>query len=542
LGALVTYLTTTQAGIDSVNKVLKPLGAILDRIIGLVQRFGGGLAEILSGNFRKGFKELSDTVASVGDELAAGYEDGKRMASIIIDIDNAKLKLAENEGRIARAMAEQREILDDVNKSDAERKSAGEKFLQLNQELLQYKQDISKLELESAELNAAQNDTDRATLIELATKREELNALEAESLRKQREAKNKINSIDKKAADDARKNEQDRLDAISKEETAYLEMVSNRLDAEIKAIDKLIQKQIEANDPDAVLEQMDAEFDVELEKQVEQDDKRAMALIDFEDRKAAIAEQYRQAGLSQREKDYEAINALRDQDLINEEQYASAKATIDKAYFDSKLSAASDVFGNLAEIAGKETAVGKAAAIAQTTIATYSSATKAFNSLADIPVVGTVLGAIAAALAVASGLKNIAKIASVNPNPNKFARGGIIGGHSHADGGTVFRGSDGSVFEAERGELLAVVNKKDTEMLSALSTINSRNGINFAPSRRLAQGGYVIPQPRTDYPNDYRKIIDETVSQIGQIPVVVSETDITSTQNRVRNIKVEGDL
>jgi phage-related minor tail protein len=56
--------------------------------------------------------------------------------------------------------------------------------------------------------------------------------------------------------------------------------------------------------------------------------------------------------------------------------------------------------------------IGKAAAIAQAGINTYLSATEAFASLAGIPIVGPILGGIAAAAAVAAGLAQINQIRS----------------------------------------------------------------------------------------------------------------------------------
>ena len=67
---------------------------------------------------------------------------------------------------------------------------------------------------------------------------------------------------------------------------------------------------------------------------------------------------------------------------------------------------------NLATILGKETAAGKAAAIASTTISTYQSATDSYKSLAGIPVIGPALGFAAAAAAVVSGITNVKKIIS----------------------------------------------------------------------------------------------------------------------------------
>ena len=62
---------------------------------------------------------------------------------------------------------------------------------------------------------------------------------------------------------------------------------------------------------------------------------------------------------------------------------------------------------------GENSKAGKAAAIAQATIETYKSATSAFSSLAGIPIVGPVLGGIAAGAAVMQGFKNIKRIQSI---------------------------------------------------------------------------------------------------------------------------------
>lgn len=123
------------------------------------------------------------------------------------------------------------------------------------------------------------------------------------------------------------------------------------------------------------------------------------------------------------------------------EDYAKQEAEIAKLKEQYKLDIASQTFGNLATIAGKESAAGKAFAIAQTTIDTYQSATSAYKAMAGIPVVGPALGAVAAAAAVASGIANVKKITSVkspkssggisNPERQGFAGGGtVLGGSS----------------------------------------------------------------------------------------------------------------
>ena len=79
--------------------------------------------------------------------------------------------------------------------------------------------------------------------------------------------------------------------------------------------------------------------------------------------------------------------------------------------------AAASTLSGLADLLGKETAAGKAAAVASATISTFLSAQKAYESTVGIPIVGPVLAPINAALAIASGIKSVKSILSVK-TPN----------------------------------------------------------------------------------------------------------------------------
>ena len=104
-----------------------------------------------------------------------------------------------------------------------------------------------------------------------------------------------------------------------------------------------------------------------------------------------------------------------DINLINE-KYSEARKQIDRAELNAKLELASGFAGNLAQLLGEQTALGKAAAVAQTAISTYQAAQGAFTSFTSPPVAGPLsvpLGIAAAAVAVAAGLANVKKILSV---------------------------------------------------------------------------------------------------------------------------------
>ena len=107
-------------------------------------------------------------------------------------------------------------------------------------------------------------------------------------------------------------------------------------------------------------------------------------------------------------------------------KYSAGEVEIAKMTNAAKLGLASNFASNLATIFGENTAIGKAAAIAETTINTYASATAAYKSLAGVPVVGPALGIAAAAAAVAAGIANVKKIISVKSGlPGDSGAGGM---------------------------------------------------------------------------------------------------------------------
>lgn len=110
---------------------------------------------------------------------------------------------------------------------------------------------------------------------------------------------------------------------------------------------------------------------------------------------------------------------LDDQD----KKYADAKKKRDKIVADAALSTSSSLFGSLSEIAGKESAAGKAFAVAQATIDTFKSANSAYSAMAGIPIVGPALGIAAAAAAIASGIVNVKNILATDAGDENSAPG-----------------------------------------------------------------------------------------------------------------------
>lgn len=206
----------------------------------------------------------------------------------------------------------------------------------------------------------------------------------------------------------------------------------------------------------------------------------------------------------QRRIESEKLKAQLDANLITQENYnlavqnleeqsAQVTSKIEAEKQQYKLDVASQTFGNLAKIAGEESVAGKAFAIAQTTIDTYKSATAAYAAMAGIPVYGPILGGIAAAAAVASGLATVKKIVAV-PTPKAGSSGGGFGSQApriqgFATGGIIKGGQpitrsngDNVLITAKTGE--AILNERQ-------QSIVGRDLLAYAGVPGFATGGVI---------------------------------------------------
>lgn len=161
-----------------------------------------------------------------------------------------------------------------------------------------------------------------------------------------------------------------------------------------------------------------------------------------------------------------------------EEQKSEALRKIRASQLQADLDATAGMLSSAAALQKEGTAGWKATKIAETVVSTYSAAQKAYESMVGIPFIGTTLGAIAAGIAVAAGLKQVQTIKST---PIAMATGGIVGGYGS---GT----SDSVNARLSKGE--SVINAKSTRMFKPLlSSINQAGGgVGFADGGTLDTG------------------------------------------------------
>ncbi|PWB24645.1 hypothetical protein [Flavobacterium sp. HTF] len=228
-----------------------------------------------------------------------------------------------------------------------------------------------------------------------------------------------------------------------------------------------------------------------------------------------------------------------DVDLIKQ-KHATIQKGIERSVQENKLQLASDTLGNLATILGKESKAGKAMAVAQATMDTYKAATSAYSAMAGIPIVGPVLGAVAAGAAVVAGIANVKKITSTKEAsvPTR-AEGGAI---PTLRNGLINNGSN--VVPLSNGDdTLAYV--KQGEVILNQEQQARAGGHRFFQSIGVpgfANGGYVgapsYSQANASYSIDYERLATSIAKANSTLPApVVNVTDITSQQNRVQVIE-----
>lgn len=304
LGSLIAYFTSTQEGIDKVNKVLTPLKVLFQTLWGVVQNVGKalveafthpkqllldlgrfmqeqiinratavidafkGLGNILTGNFKEGFKQVGDAAlqaaTGVKDVVGKVKEAGKAVSDTIDEaikrgqrIEEIGVKLASSEADFVKQsealkleFAEQNQIARDTSKTISEREAAAKKSIEIQKQINKLVTERNNLEIERMELQQQSNDTSDAERADLERKKAENNKAKAEqiqseiaqtkvlnSINKDREAKNK-EALDKarKRLEEELKWQKEAIEDYVKTNSAVAKSMQERLDIEEKGM------------------------------------------------------------------------------------------------------------------------------------------------------------------------------------------------------------------------------------------------------------------------------------------------------------------
>jgi hypothetical protein len=590
LGALISYLTRTQEGMDKVAQVTEAVGTFVGVLFDELSRLGKqiissiiptfkGLGEILAGIFTLDFDRV--TAGFIDVKNAVGSIDGINVLEVAKNAgaaaaESAKLtKALQEQVRAEKALeleraksrlqiAELKKIAEDTTKSQSERLAATQKAEAIEQGLVNksislQKNRIELLKAQNALTNSTDEDLNRVTDAEIA-----LSELQNESVEKQIELQNKRNELAKASADQAKaladkaRDDREKADAEALQKAKELQ---EKLNSEYEEALKTRQLETDLAVRDSInsVRQQFADGLIDLEAyQTQLDQVEALAL---ETRKAALQSQL-EATTANAQIDAETRLAI-EQDLQAEirnledaqvsagvaarqaEIEAAKKAAEEKKKLaqdtaNAQIAAENSVLNAAKAIFGEQSAAGKIAASFQAILDTYRGANLALGTIPPP------FGQIVAAATVAQGLANVAKINS--RSAPKFADGGgiEISGPSHAGGGVDVALGGQTVANVEGGEGLFVMKKSAFGALKALSNFNQMHGGRswFGGGKtHLADGGAVA---RSSVPSlDRRALTDSRQSfenAISQLTIVTKVTDIERVQREVKQVQVSSDL
>lgn len=577
-----------------------PFEVIFSRVLDGVTELLGGVA--------KAFEWITEKVVNLLSSIGLITEETTKAANAAKALTKQELAIYEAEtnnlvtlSAMRRELEAQRTIVGDQLKTAEERNIAAQKAIAISKQMEKAEIDVLQQKYNQIkaqnELSYTSKEDRRAEMQALA----DLQARQADYIGQRKELENQASGIVKqqiaaneaaykaaeaakaqaaiKAAQDAENQKRALQEATIKQmETALTALnlsmqakelendtIGTKLENEKAYVEEslklekyrleqgLITKQEYAN--------KEAEFNLgiqqlEMQRKEEQDalmrEREAMDAANLHELKMAeVTNEFdmRQMQLdAQYEQEMAAAEKIGANTALIQAKYEKAKEENTRARVNAELTMTAGLAGQMSTLLGEQSAIGKAFGVVQATINTYLGATKALAT-------GGILGIAQAAVVIAFGMKQVATIAKqkdpdtkINTSVKKYAKGGMIYGRSHAQGGVTFRGDNGQVFEAEGGENVYIMKKTASAEINALSALNEAHGGNsFGTSGlyKFADGGMVAglyEANRVVKQAESMKLSSESINQLAGVVIdavmsmpnpVVSVQDINSGQNNV---------
>jgi len=534
--SVATAITTLTVAFNALKVAINPVAGIISIAVGALTTLGFAYASTKVANdaaisSQTDYKDtVDDTTESVEDlvakhrEIASSidYEEAKRRLQELkkeIDDYNDTLAIMNSGGSVMVSS----DYFDKQKDRLAEQQALREKV---------YSEDLkaqTEFTKEKTRLEAEANLSGIA-LLEYRLSEEkkhfkELGKITADNVDEQTSSLNKIRSLETQIAQ-ARQRDTENLAAL--EQKYNLNSISDLTERKVKELeiqrDTELEKARSLGASDELLVSITSYYAGEITrveqeainqrlKQAETEQKEKQRLAEEENRRlqelSDTQYEFSQTQLDLDNNQYQAqLDAIdsyyaRKKDKLlaaglTEEQITQqteqSKARVRDQFDQKHIEGVSQILGNLAktsEAFGKKGfALWKTLAIAQAMVDTYSSATAAYKAMVGIPIVGPGLAIAAAAAAIGAGLANVAAISKTEPP--KAAKGGMLIGSSHDDGGILI--------EAEGEEYITAKDR-----VKALGR-NLFDFINFAPLRQVQLAFAGLPIPDIPIPSNVSSI------------------------------------
>lgn len=253
LGSLITFLTTTQRGMDAVTKVTRPLQQIFQRLIGVVQDLGGdafdalakaidnpiealknlgqlivdniinrfkalqvfgeAVSALFAGEFTKaaklaadasiqlgtGITNATDRIINAGESLREfvneAVDAGTRIDQLNKQIERGEIRLIKVRSENLRILKEQNEIAENQSKTLEDRIDSAQKSVEAVNRISEESINLQLKRIELLKLEAEANDTDLVALKEIAEAEAELDRIRTEASERRTTQVNKLNTL-----------------------------------------------------------------------------------------------------------------------------------------------------------------------------------------------------------------------------------------------------------------------------------------------------------------------------------------------------------
>ena len=364
VGSLATMFSKTQEGAEQFNKITAGIGATINVVIDRISMLGKAVTLVLKGQFREAAEVARNAMKDLGDEV-------ERETRLAIELAEATDQLEKKEAEMILTSAKRRAQIEDLRlAAEDQTKSRKEQAAALREAI--------RLQREEADEQIAIARERARIIAEEVAMSESL----TEDIKRQREAEAELFDLERRR-DKRLKEMITRLNSLSKAEQQQTQSIEDK----IKAMKEAIAMEEE---DEAIMEE---NFNAELDRQIEMSKVRKKAHLE------RIDEQIKEGEIA--------------------EQIAKQKQRTEEQFAEARVALAQTGLNVIGEIFGRESAAGKAAAIASATIDTYKAFT---NALANTPLPPPG-PQIAAGLTLASGFAQVRNILST-PVPNGFGGGG----------------------------------------------------------------------------------------------------------------------
>lgn len=270
LGTLITYLTSTQEGIDRVTAVTRPLQAVFQSLLGLFQNVGKALfdafsdpkqlikdlgqlvldqlinrfnsfAVIVQGIIDMDFKKTADgfiqlgtgvenmtdkiqnAAKSTGEFFSEAAKRGAEIDRLQKDIEKGEINFIRRQAELAKIYKEQSEIAENIAAPEEERRKAAKLAMDATDESLRLEKELIDMRKQKLTLEQQNNDTLRegtGSQKEMAELDAEILAAETRASEARTTARSKLNAVNNQIAANAKKQHEERMKELEEQEKA----------------------------------------------------------------------------------------------------------------------------------------------------------------------------------------------------------------------------------------------------------------------------------------------------------------------------------